>query len=58
MRYSHLSSEHKVKAISNLENTLFSKEEKSSTVTIPSTVDRKGLTEGVENFYNSITLGA
>jgi integrase len=58
MRYSHLSPEYKVRAISNLENTLFSKDEKPSTVTIPSTVDRKGLTEGVKNFYTSISLGA
>jgi len=38
MRYSHLSSEHKVRAISNLEHVLFSKEGKSSTVTILFTV--------------------
>lgn len=57
MRYSHLSPEHKVKAISNLENTLFSKEEKSSTVTIPSTVDKEGLIKDAKNVYYSISLG-
>ena len=57
MRYSHLSPEHKVRAISNLENTLFSKDEKPSTVTIPLTVDKEGLTEDTKNVYYSISLG-
>ena len=57
MRYSHLSSEHKVRAISNLENTLFSKDEKPSTVTIPLTVDKEELTKDTKNVYYSISLG-
>jgi hypothetical protein len=57
MRYSHLSPEHKVRAISNLENTLFSKDEKPSTVTIPLTVDKEGLTDDTKNVYYSISLG-
>lgn len=57
MHYSHLSPEHKVKAISNLENTLFSKVAKRSTVTIPLTVDKEGLTEEIKNLYYSINLG-
>jgi len=52
-----VSPEHKVRAISNLENTLFSKDEKPSTVTIPLTVDKEELTKDTKNVYYSISLG-